>query len=165
MEASHDFRGPFALPGASLFRDFCHTCIKRYCLDGLVTRGKVSCYCRCNHGAETQCAIIACLLLCISTLVVWCGTHTYMHEFIHSHGRKVPLPLSIHNLLPSGGGPAAHQACLRYLQPHAGHPGLWYSHPCTQGCGRHRQYKHSTHTVMGSGVVGEACPQQQQQQL
>ncbi len=44
MEKSADFRGPFDLPGTSLFRDFVAGVVRRYCLDapGAVRRAKAS---------------------------------------------------------------------------------------------------------------------------
>lgn len=44
MGKSADFRGPFDLPGTSLFRDFVGAVVRRYCLDspGAVRRAKAS---------------------------------------------------------------------------------------------------------------------------
>jgi hypothetical protein len=42
--SSFDFRGPFQLPGTQLFRDFCASCIKRYCLEGAVQKARVRVY-------------------------------------------------------------------------------------------------------------------------
>jgi hypothetical protein len=55
IDSSFDFRGPFQLPGTTLFRDFCASCIKRYALDGIVRKARVGALadlsCACWHAA------------------------------------------------------------------------------------------------------------------
>lgn len=42
MDVDHGYcRGPFQLPSTRVFKDFCEVVVKRYCLDGLVTKAKV----------------------------------------------------------------------------------------------------------------------------
>jgi hypothetical protein len=57
IDASFDYRGPFKLPGTGIFRDFCASCTKRYCLDGVVLKAKVrSLGCRLRLNLPRHCS-------------------------------------------------------------------------------------------------------------
>jgi hypothetical protein len=42
IDKCREFSGPFAVPGARLFEDFCQDLVHRYCLEGTVVQDKVS---------------------------------------------------------------------------------------------------------------------------